>query len=658
MAGLVSAVAAVHNFTATEVNLELIGCHHDVRPANILVDQRQFILTDFGLANLKDPSEGSSTAYKVRKGFNIAPECQDLDGNFATHRVSRPSDIWSLGCIILNLLTYMHDGPDGISTFDDKRAFGIGHFEYALFHQGREPHPVVAEWIEYLKTKSDVAECMVLDITKEMLLHKPEQRPVAKKVEQTLFRAAITAQCQSTSSKFDSLRDTDAITGLSTDLLVQHTRFQSWIAVTGYGYLHIGHSDGATIFAQDIHSFSLFQSISSLLANLNQQITANLRAPSTTCEGTLLPVRLTITALYELITPQSRQKAQRLSEAFLSRTNNSRVEKETALEDEAVDVSDLHSPPRTSISPQGAELEAFVTCSDYEVNEPLGLSEKIEAAIEHEEHAINLPHRGEIHHVPEDAPLDVPHSVSRTVVDNGLPCRPMSLHQILSLATGSHEDLDANMLPSMNRRFQLAYDVASSLRQLHDEGHTYEGLSSDQIRFLPPDKSFQDPSSPMWTHKPYLVGIPLNDPAKRSSREGSGEVTDPLSREGQHALSSPYQHPQYRERNIRYRLAYDCYSLGVILLEIGFWKPISQLASREGLDAEGTRVHLLSRRLPWLKHLMGETYHAVVSVCLSQELGNDDGEDAGIQEQQQRELQVSFEAKVVSPLSRLASLSV
>jgi len=55
--GLSSALSNTHllrlNQEAHGVDFEAIGYHHDIRPANILVNGRTFILADFGLVNLK-----------------------------------------------------------------------------------------------------------------------------------------------------------------------------------------------------------------------------------------------------------------------------------------------------------------------------------------------------------------------------------------------------------------------------------------------------------------------------------------------------------------------------------------------------------------------------------------------------------------------------
>ncbi|KAF9771363.1 hypothetical protein IL306_010990 [Fusarium sp. DS 682] len=93
LAGLASAVASVHNFVVDKLPLAYIGCHHDLKPGNILVEDQRFILSDFGLARLKLPTEGSTTPARVRHGFSIAPECQNLGRTFEKHLVHRSSDV-------------------------------------------------------------------------------------------------------------------------------------------------------------------------------------------------------------------------------------------------------------------------------------------------------------------------------------------------------------------------------------------------------------------------------------------------------------------------------------------------------------------------------------------------------------------------------------
>lgn len=99
LVGLSSALDHVHNFiTKCNIKLELIGCHHDLRPKNILLSGQVFILADFGLSKFKPSTEDSATPFKKGQDYYLAPECEDLDKYFEPLSIRRSSDIWSFGC--------------------------------------------------------------------------------------------------------------------------------------------------------------------------------------------------------------------------------------------------------------------------------------------------------------------------------------------------------------------------------------------------------------------------------------------------------------------------------------------------------------------------------------------------------------------------------
>ncbi|KAK3368038.1 kinase-like domain-containing protein, partial [Podospora didyma] len=104
VAGLASALQALHLYRSEDVSL--IGCHHDIKPDNILVMDGKLVLSDFGLSTLKEGVH-SDTYLRFGQGFYLAPETEDCDDNFARHRIGRPSDIWSLGCVLMELMVFM-----------------------------------------------------------------------------------------------------------------------------------------------------------------------------------------------------------------------------------------------------------------------------------------------------------------------------------------------------------------------------------------------------------------------------------------------------------------------------------------------------------------------------------------------------------------------
>ncbi|KAI0703701.1 kinase-like protein [Cerioporus squamosus] len=77
--------------------------HRDLKPENILCfeDGLKLAITDFGLAT----TERMSTEFRTGSVYHMSPECQG--GYFAPTRSYSPlfNDVWSLGIILLNLIT-------------------------------------------------------------------------------------------------------------------------------------------------------------------------------------------------------------------------------------------------------------------------------------------------------------------------------------------------------------------------------------------------------------------------------------------------------------------------------------------------------------------------------------------------------------------------
>lgn len=68
-----------------------------------------------------------------------------------------------------------------------------------------------------------------------------------------------------------------------------------------------------------------------------------------------------------------------------------------------------------------------------------------------------------------------------------------------------------------------------------------------------------------------------------------------------------------------YRREFDVYSLGILLLEIGFWCPIQRIAQEfEAQDAAAIASELRRRFVPELEGRMGKTYADVVAYCLGE----------------------------------------
>ncbi|KAI1774286.1 kinase-like domain-containing protein [Hypoxylon cercidicola] len=102
---------------------QLYGRHGDIKAENILIfrskeGEAQFVLSDFGLCSMHHDRSKSDVP---NKGIPATPcfrppEC-DMDGAVIT----RSFDIWNLGCLFLDLLTWLLGGEDLRQQFESER---------------------------------------------------------------------------------------------------------------------------------------------------------------------------------------------------------------------------------------------------------------------------------------------------------------------------------------------------------------------------------------------------------------------------------------------------------------------------------------------------------------------------------------------------------
>lgn len=86
----------------------------------------------------------------------------------------------------------------------------------------------------------------------------------------------------------------------------------------------------------------------------------------------------------------------------------------------------------------------------------------------------------------------------------------------------------------------------------------------------------RDPYYP--SHEPTIV---------YGAHEGAIIRAHPVSKRPMDIELDYYQHPDKRfNRTIRYSRSHDIYSLGVVLLEIGLWRPVREVVDVEDEDFE------------------------------------------------------------------------
>lgn len=242
LAGLASALAKTHRLVLDEekhgIQVEAIGYHHDLRPPNVLVSHDSFILADFGLGSLKDAEALSLTPYKPISGDYIAPECTDMDENSQT--VNRAIDVWAFGCLILEVVTYLLKGQDGIKEFRGKRltpgrlsGWKDSGFYKPQAHGGVKQE--VMDWIEELTRDSTVTstETCLLKLGLDALQADPEKRPTMDEMHWRLAGASMLKHFDSAEDMFQRLRGAELPGSLNErhhleSLRLAQERFEIW----------------------------------------------------------------------------------------------------------------------------------------------------------------------------------------------------------------------------------------------------------------------------------------------------------------------------------------------------------------------------------------------------------------------------------------------
>ncbi|CAI6340836.1 unnamed protein product [Periconia digitata] len=199
MLDIASGVAFVHS----KDKESRIGFHHDIKPSNIVryreYDAEVWKLCDFGGANLKDLRiEETNTSFQMATHRYAPLEYYD------EKKRGRPADVWSLGCVLLELVTIWKYGwgQNGYTELkrhidgdlNDSSGISAGSKDVTI-EEGRkhanycDNKSKIDQWIQRLGNDNNDTKRFgeVLDLLQELLQERPEHRILAWEVEIELF---------------------------------------------------------------------------------------------------------------------------------------------------------------------------------------------------------------------------------------------------------------------------------------------------------------------------------------------------------------------------------------------------------------------------------------------------------------------------------------
>ncbi|KAJ4391884.1 hypothetical protein N0V93_005504 [Gnomoniopsis smithogilvyi] len=202
--------------------------------------------------------------------------------------------------------------------------------------------------------------------------------------------------------------------------------------------------------------------------------------------------------------------------------------------------------------------------------------------------------------------------------------RPDDVH--LSLPPISlHELLRTVRKPRVTERIMLAHAVAHCLLYLHAVNWLHKGLRSHNIIF------FRTASGHVAYDKPYVSGFDFSRPAKDEMTQIPDDIENDL-----------YRHPRaqsstYAEERERFKRSFDIYSLGVMFVELAYWKTVDHILDinlhavrRSRRTALSVRNQLLEPQIiEEIGASMGEKFEDATRRCVAggEHLGLTDGCD-------------------------------
>lgn len=691
LCGLGSAICSVHQYVCESLDIRAIGCHHDLKPANILIDGSKLILADFGLSRLKELPSNSATPFKEVPGDYVAPECEDIAGDFKPGTVHRWSDIWSFGCILAEILTYMLKGPGGVREFRSKRRCVTPVFTHSRFYdRPNQANIGVTSWLQELDRNIESGFqqnhsrplILLLCLIKDMLSLNPEDRPSTEVVETQLRFIALNAVALQIDQLYHPVVERN--TGILAFL--ERKRFSSWMAACGLGKVD-PRSSSAQPWAGS--SSSQFQIILSHLDQLQEALGVSEQELQNPRSPLYLPLRYVNNILLDMLPQGRRNDAEQHWEIELLKGRE--AQNEHFLNDMIGAFQNSPSSRRLRMLAAIKRVQLLIEQGD-DSRQELRLSLKSltredQLGPKYATGVLETGHGGTIQAIREwahwrEEAVEENHvkillrriqDIVELVNAAGHPdclrvlrCRgfyfdqaaysvglvyeyPRSLSDgndlaAVTLRTVLHRTLGLVRAPVLGKRFQLAYTLAASVLEFHKVGWLQKSISPFNIVFFHPQGATWEDHMANW----YFLGF------LRSRRDLVSELTYGSSDEADEADHRDYQHPRYVSHRQHFHTEFDYYSLGIVLLEVGLWDSVQKMVAdweKDGkweFSSENLQKRLLTSKVPKLGPLLGARYQDAVKVCLEGDFDVVPTEEGN---ERSKSLQISFKQLVVDNLA-------
>lgn len=664
--GLASGIEAVHDYFSDTFNVRKIGCHYDLKPDNILYHSGKFILSDFGLSRLSDEDEGSKSLYRHGGGEYWAPESVSVHEDFRSLHVGRSSDMWSFGCVLSEMLTYLQEGSIGVLSFSNKRIVILeGYWECKSFHEGTKPSQAVTQWLSRLSGRPTItnAQKSLMVVIRDLLQQEPIARSKAQSITLSLFHIAQTEIYHAIELKFQPL-----LAEFDLEIDVEYERFRIWGEINGFKELERVHNIDNQRAPRGVGDMQMVRECLFKLRQEVERVSAVLKTSKSKPYKVFYHLQKVVDKLWDMQSSSVREGMMNtLENRILSTTDGARL----------VCMKATFQGADANDSNNGVPGDVARERTAYRRIGLLAAMKQIASALEErrqspenmliDEGQIDRPlknlhwHRTSTFHTAEG--LDKQILIERLEYDAGWAKRMDELiqrvHDIASFrapsstrhafpvltCAGYYHDL-ANLAfsivyyfpppqpkpslsipdierpislrdifstlksrtqrPSLDQVFDTASKLVSVVLTMHKASWFHKNISSYNIIFFP--DRFNSTAEAMTS--PYFIGFNysrLN--LETAFTQGPNQQLE-------------YQHPEYLRGPNRFCQEYEYYSVGLVLLELGLWLSLEAITEEIlGTPTEMLRA-LLRTRVPKLKSYMGSAYEDAVATCLNGDFGD------------------------------------
>ncbi|KAF4536841.1 Protein kinase domain-containing protein [Lasiodiplodia theobromae] len=693
--GLASGIKHLHNFSLISMMQQSPsdmpprkGCHYDLKPANVLVRGADFVLADFGLSRLKPLDEDSKTPFRGATREYGAPECEDPE-TFEKGMIGRASDIWSLACIMLEVLTYVEKGSKGVECFRGARVYQGTYGKLSAFHKDRQEHPAAEEQVTLLRTTSG-REPPLLDtysFLRNMLSLDPEARPLAEAVQMQLSKAALQVILgeilQILSDHVETSRNPEHTWVFRARLQLELNRLRAWSGTGGLLRLETGFEHTQRI------EISQFEDV---FAYFKTTIAALPRAEGSSASKSMLQDRedCVIASLYQLnnhlytvLSNEQKIMADSLFASLITATDDNNVlvgiknaaghtstpQYENAgalaaMKYMAILYSKGQDVPGPTarldpalFTPDGDSDAEHIRPRPYWYDYDLGQRRKVHVELigygkkwTKDVNSEDFKRNGEAifsriqklaalmrdnprpeefcalkcigaYHNAQDRCFGIVHEVPQ---QNQYSVRLRHLLKDRKAKVRARQ-------PDMDEKCRLAYKLVSSVNKLHLSGWLHKAINSSNVIFVHPSR---DSWEGLGYDEPYIIGF------DHSREDELNAYTEGPSEN----MKTEYQHPLYQSGTVPFCKAFDRYSLGLLLLEIGLWAPISMIYSERSEaspdDLSKTYMRYCEEKLP---KMMPKKYSNAARKCLA----------LGFERENPMEADQTFHQQVIGNLAAL-----